>query len=182
MKGAMFMVNSQIYDPHLLYHAINITVELKYAVPMKRVYNLLEILSDGKDRKVSITPNEILEVLNKLGTNLEDTILSDEPCDGDSLQSKIKELLRLLGCNLSDVELNKILKGELSLDEALSKTAKIGWLMVFEVDENCKYRPNDQIVEQMLWLSQSIAVESIENKIQKTMQIDNYNIQTDSKV
>jgi hypothetical protein len=171
----MNAIAKQIYDPHLLYHAINITVELEYKVPMQQVYNILEALDQNKGdaEELQIQPNEVVEILNALGSSLEDSI-PDEFNDSDSLQSKIKELLRLLGCALSDKELNQILKGELSIDSALSKKAKTAWLMIFHKDKNGRYRPDRDIVENMLLCSQSWALENLELKIQRSILTPTY--------
>ena len=164
----MKTATKQVYDPHLLYHAINITVELEYKVPMQKIYNILEMVESTNQKNVDkITPQEVLDILKVLGNNLESSVLTDEPCDGDSMQSKIKELLRLLGCLLSDQELNKILKGELSIDEALSKQGKLVWSMIFDRDDNGRYRPNREMVNHMSWCSQIIALENVETRIQR---------------
>lgn len=162
------------YDPHILYQAINLTVELEYKIPMKRAYKILEKVeahNKKSDKKISL--QEVLELMKSLGDSLEVTIDSeneeDKPSDGTSLQEKIKELLRLLGCHLTDAELNKILKGEVSLDDALSKKAKAAWMLIFDVDEKGKSRPNKDLVEQMMLCTQMIALENIEMKIQRQL-------------
>ena len=106
------------YDPHILYHAINLTVELEYKVPMKKIYKILEKVEEqNKKNETKISPQEVLELLQTLGNSLESSVDSDlpyGPCDGVdgegngnvSLQEKIKELLRLTGCTLSEKDLN----------------------------------------------------------------------------
>lgn len=165
-----------VYDPHLLYHAINITAELRYKVPMQSVYNILKIASKNNEKLTNkIKPEDVLKLIDALGTNLENTILSDDDfTDGDSLQNKIKELLRLLGCQLNDQELNKILKGELSIDDALSKQAKTMWLIIFEKDDNGRYRPDREIADYLLLCAQQHAIETVDVKIQR--QMENYRI------
>ena len=166
------------YDPHILYHAINLTVELEYKVPMKKVYQILaKVEEQNKKNATKISPQEVLELLQTLGDSLESSVESDVPagpCDGvdgegggASLQEKIKELLRLTGCTLSEKDLNRILKGEISLDDALSPKAKAAWLIVFDVDEHGKSRPDREIVDQMLWCTQTLALENIEMKIER---------------
>ena len=159
----------QSYDPHLLYHAINMTIDLGYKVPMQKVYNIIEILCKERYTADDLydKSKEIVALLKKLGTSLEDSVMTDSLCDGDTLQSKIKELLRLLGCELSDQELNRILRGELSVDEALSKQAKTAWLMIFYKDNNGKYKPNKEMVEHMLYCTQAWALEDLEMKIER---------------
>lgn len=162
------------YDPHILYQAINLTVELEYKIPMKRAYKILEkVEAHNKKNEKKIGLQEVLELLQSLGGSLEISIDADneedKPSDGTSLQEKIKELLRLLGCHLTDAELNKILKGEVSLDDALSKKAKAAWLLIFDIDENGKSRPNKDLVEQMMLCTQMIALENIEMKIQRQL-------------
>ena len=162
------------YDPHILYQAINLTVELEYKIPMKRAYKILEkVEAHNKKSEKKISLQEVLDLMQSLGDSLEVTIDSeneeDKPSDGTSLQEKIKELLRLLGCHLTDAELNKILKGEVSLDDALSKKAKAAWMLIFDVDEKGKSRPNKDLVEQMMLCTQMIALENIEMKIQRQL-------------
>jgi hypothetical protein len=167
------------YDPHILYHAINLTVELEYKIPMKKIYKILEKVEEqNKKNETKISPQEVLELLQTLGDSLESSVESDVsagPCDGVdgdgsnsvSLQEKIKELLRLTGCTLSEKELNRILKGEISLDDALSSKAKAAWLIVFDIDEHGKFRPDREVVDQMLWCTQSLALENIEVKLER---------------
>ena len=166
----------QEYDPHLLYHAINITVELEYKIPMQKVYDILVVVEKNNKKSVDkISPKDVLILLETLGKNLEEDVLNDENGSEDSLQSKIKELLRLMGCELSDHELNKILKGEITLDSALSKRAKAIWLIVFEQDDHGKYKPNKEMVDHMLFSAAWIANESVELKMQNS--IEHYRIQ-----
>jgi hypothetical protein len=169
----MGTLSKPVYDPHLLYHAINITVELEYKVPMQKIYNLLELVDKSNENNVNkITPQEVLSLLQTLGNSLEDSVLTDDPPDGNNtnLQAKIKELLRLLGCELTDKELNKILKGELALEDALSKQARIAWMLIFDKDNDGRSRPSKDMVEHMLWCSQIIALENVELDIQRSMQ------------
>lgn len=161
----------QTYDPHLLYHAINITVELEYKIPMQKVYDILALIDKTNKQAINkIQPSDVLNVLKKLGTSIENADVDDKPSDATSLQEKIKELLRLLGCELSDCELNKILKGELSLDEVLSKDAKTAWLIIFDKGEDGKMRPVRELVDHMTMCSHIIALENIEQKIQRNME------------
>lgn len=168
------------YDPHLLYHAINLTVELEYKVPMKKVYKMLEKVEEhNKKNEEKITFQDVQNLLMTLGNSLESNILSTGPCDGIngdgsgsdnvSLQEKIKEILRLLGCTLSEKELNQILKGNLSLDEALNGKSKTAWLLIFDMDERGKFRPNKELIEQMIYCTQMIAFENVEMKIQRQL-------------
>lgn len=171
----MGTVKKQVYDPHLLYHAINITVELEYKVPMQRIYDILVVVERNNEKLVDkITPNEVLELLKELGDALENSIMEDTTStDGSTnLQAKIKELLRLLGCELSDAELNQILKGEMSLDDALSRQARLAWMIIFDIDEDGKSRPDKEIVEHMLLCAETIALETVDLKIQR-LAIDN---------
>lgn len=159
----------QTYDPHLLFHAINITVELQYKVPMQKVYDILEAVDKSNEKQVEkIQPEDVLSLLKTLGDKLE-TKMSDDSQSSDNnnnLQSKIKELLRLLGCELSDAELNQILKGELSINDALSKQARIAWLILFEIDEDGHSKPNKTMVENLLLCTELLALETIELKLQ----------------
>ena len=172
----MNAIAKQIYDPHLLYHAINITVELEYKVPMQQVYNILEIMDQNKtgSDELQVRPQDVVEILNALGSALESSI-PDEPVDSTNLQAKIKELLRLLGCVLSDQELNQILSGELSIDDVLPKQAKMAWLMIFHKGKNGRYRPSKEIVENMLLCTQSWALENLELRIQRSIIEPTYN-------
>jgi hypothetical protein len=143
---------------------------------MQQVYNILELMDKhklNKDDHVA-SPEEVLVILNALGSALEDSV-PDEPNDSSNLQSKIKELLRLLGCSLSDQELNQILRGEVSIDTALSKNAKTAWLMIFHKDKSGRYKPDRDIVENMLLCSQSWALENLELKIQRSLMEPTYN-------
>ena len=165
----------QEYDPHLLYHAINVAVELEYKVPMQKVYDILVLVDKSNEKSVEkISSQEVMVLLKALGDGLENTVMStsSDDCDGNNsnLQAKIKELLRLLGCSLSDKELNMILKGELELDKALSKQARIAWNLIFDKRDNDRYRPNQELVDHMMWCSRVIALENVEMKIQRSME------------
>lgn len=166
------------YDPHILYNAINLTAELEYKVPMQRIYEILDIVekkNKGKKNKAEqITPNDVLNLLNVLGDILTNTNVSDTPCDTSTLQSKIKELLRVLGCELSDKDLNRILKGELSITDVLSKDAQLVWNLIFDIDENGKMHPDREIVDNMLLSMQNIAIENIERAMESQL-IENKN-------
>jgi hypothetical protein len=173
----METLTKQVYDPHLLYHAINITVELEYKVPMQKIYDILEIVENENKKNIEkISPQEVLILLKTLGDNLENSVSTDDLPDENNtnLQAKIKEVLRLLGCTLSDRELNNILKGEISLEDALSKQARLAWTLIFEKDKDGRSRPNKEMVEHMLWCSQTIAIENVECRIQRAM--ENYRI------
>ena len=57
----MKTTNLKKYDPHLLYHAINITVELRYKVPMQKVYEIIEAAEEhNKNSDDKITSNDII--------------------------------------------------------------------------------------------------------------------------
>ena len=115
-------------DPHLMYYAINITVELQYTVSTQLIYNVLERVQKQRKRKCdSAMMNEVVDMLKNLGNKLEST---EEPYECKSLQEKIKELLRLQGCKLTPEELNLILQGKLTIEKALSKQAQQLWLLV----------------------------------------------------
>lgn len=166
------------YDPHILYNAINLTVELRYKVPMQRIYKILEIIEKQNETNIDkITISDMVELLETLGSSFERHVAeTDEPpSDDENLQSKIKELLRMLGCYLTDQELNKILKGEISLDDALSGKAKLVWKAIFHKDDKGKFHPNKEIVDQMLSCMRLIAFENVELKIQYGL--ENYSIQ-----
>lgn len=171
----MTTATNERYDPHLLYHAINITVELRYKVPMQKIYKLLQVAEErNKTSEKQITTADIIALLENLGGALESTVLTDEPSEGESLQSKIKEILRLLGCNLTDQELNQILKGELSIEEVLSNQARLAWSLIFKKD-NDKYRPSQDVANMILWCTQDIAIENVELKIQRVL--ENYRLE-----
>lgn len=159
------------YDPHLLYHTINITVELEYKVPMQKVYDLLYLLEEKNKGVVDkIQPVEVLELLKLMSETLADTVNDEDMEDKNDLPSKIKELLRLLGCYLEKEELNAILRGEIPLEKALSPKAKAAWLIIFDRDEMGKFRPNKEVVNELVWLTEKIAYETIEVQIQRNLE------------
>ena len=172
----MKTTNLKKYDPHLLYHAINITVELRYKVPMQKVYEIIEAAEEhNKNSDDKITSNDIIELLENLGSALESSVLTDEPSEEDTLQSKIKELLRLLGCVLSEQELNKILRGEMTIEEALSTKAQLAWKLIFKKDEKGRSRPDQDLVNLLMFCTQEIAIENVELKIQRVL--ENYKLE-----
>ena len=182
-KGAaMNNLPKKVYDPHLLYYAINITVELQYQLPMQRVYDVLDMIDD-ENRLHMMKPDDLIKLFNTLGTNLENKIMdADDDTKVDentSLQEKIKELLRILGCELTDQELNKILKGELSIEKALSIQAQTAWNMIFRKRDDGRYSPNKEMVDQLLICTQLVAQERVENKIQRYLQ--NYKIRNENQ-
>ena len=165
------------YDPHILYNAINLTAELQYKVPMQRIYDILVIVEKKnkgkKDKAEMITPEDIMKLLNILGDLLIKDA-SDSPCDTSSLQAKIKELLRILGCTLSDQDLNKILKGQISITDVLSKDAQLVWQLLFDVDAQGKMRPDHEMADHLLISMQNIAIENIERQMESQL-IENRN-------
>ena len=157
-------------DPHLMYYAINITVELKYTVSTNLIYNVLERAQQQKKRKADTAMmNEVADMLRNLGSQLESTVLTDEPYECKSLQEKIKELLRLLGCKLSPEELNKILKGELTIEKVLSKQAQELWKLVFDVTDQNQYRPNQEFVDNLMLCIKEYALATLDIKLEKAM-------------
>ena len=163
-----------------MYHAINLTVELQYKVPMQRIYDILEKMEKyNEQNEDKITSQEILELLEELGRSLEEESASENPVDPDEdgsggeldLREKIKELLRLLGCRFSNQELNQILKGEKDINDILPAKAKIVWVMVFSIDSDGRVIPDQNLVNQFLTCTELIAVQNVEQQIQK-MQIE----------
>jgi hypothetical protein len=114
-------------------------------------------------------------LLENLGSALESSVLTDEPSEEDTLQSKIKELLRLLGCVLSEQELNKILRGEMTIEEALSTKAQLAWKLIFKKDEKGRSRPDQDLVNLLMFCTQEIAIENVELKIQRVL--ENYKLE-----
>lgn len=157
LSGAQRMKNG--YDPHLLYQAINITVELQYTVPMTLIYNLLlklKLKRKEGEREPSI--DEVVRLLSLLGNTMqEDTALMEiEDTDRD-LQSRIKYVLRLTKCKLTPQELNKILKGQLSVKDVLNKEAQLAWAIMFEEKEG-RYIPAAQNVTWLIDITQEHAM------------------------
>jgi len=166
----MVTLTTQTYDPHLLYHAIGITVELEYKVPMQKVYAILSAATKTDSKNIP-SPSEIQEMLTAMGSAIENssTEESDLP-DTNSLQAKIKEMLRLLGCDLPVSDLNKILKGDLAIENVLSKQAQTAWRLVFSTSADGRVIPNKDTVELVFLCTQSIALENVERKIDRVMQ------------
>ena len=86
------------YDPHLLYQAINITVELQYTVPMTLIYNLLLKLKlkrrDG-EREPSI--DEVVKLLALIGDTIqEDSSLMEIEDTEQDLQTKINQMISMI--------------------------------------------------------------------------------------
>lgn len=147
------------YDPHLLYQAINITVELQYTVPMTLIYNLLLKLKlkrrDG-EREPSI--DEVVKLLALIGDTIqEDSSLMEIEDTEQDLQTKIKYMLKLTKCQLSPQDLNKILKGQLSIKDVLSKEAQLAWHIMFEEKEG-RYLPDARSVSWLLDITQEHAM------------------------
>lgn len=151
------------HDPHLLYQAINITVEMQYTVPMTLVYNLLLKLKlkrkpDEKEPKVQ----DIIRLLSTIGTGLlsdtEDKVeIEDTEQD---LKTRIKYILKLTNCELSNQDLNKILRGELSIKDVMNKDAQLAWNMMFEMQDD-RQVPSTQNVEWLLNVAENYAIGQI---------------------
>ena len=157
-------------DPHLMYYAINITVELKYTVSTQLIYNVLERMEKQSKRKADAAMmNGVVDMLKSLGGKLESTVLTEEPYECKSLQEKIKELLRLLGCTLSPEELNQILKGTLTIEGVLSKKAQQLWMLIFDLDDKNHYRPNPELVDNLIWCVKEYAMATLDIKLEKAM-------------
>lgn len=157
------------YDPHLLYQAINITVELQYNVPLKVVYQMIEE-NEKKEEKLSF--NELVSLIKSLSKSFQNKIFSKEDSSSEEtldLKTKIKLMLELLHCELSNDELNKIIKGELSLDEALNQQARIAWKLFFSKDKDGKVRPNQSLVDHMMTLMQDYALLDINEKYKREL-------------
>lgn len=154
------------YDPHLLYKAINITVELEYQVPMTLVYKIIEKLHKRKKKnEKDLTEKELIELVRVMGLSLQDKIDKFEDDTKKSgkpdLKTKIKQILSLLNCELSNAELNSILKGEISIEDVLNKQAQIAWRMIFEIGEDGKSKPDQEMVNWMNIIAEDLAIENL---------------------
>lgn len=151
------------YDPHILYISINITVEMEYQVPLNRVYPIVEAASKragfkGTEKDVS----NLINVIKKLGLDIQN-IADDEESQVDnneSLKDKIRRMLEALGCQLSDAELNAILRGDIAIEEALTKDAQILWRLIF-VKKGDRTVPDQDIVNCLDILSEEYALENL---------------------
>ena len=147
------------YDPHLLYQAINVTVELQYTVPMTLIYNLLlKLKIKNKPGQKEPTIDEMVKLLSLLGTSLQEDATSIDIVDVDQdLQTKIKYVLKLTKCNLTPQELNKILKGQISIKDVLNKEAQLAWSIMFD-EKDGKYVPSAQNTSWLLNITQEHAL------------------------
>lgn len=153
------------YEPHLLYEAINITVELQYNVPLKTVYAIIE---QNEQKQNKLTMKELADLIKTLGRSFQQRVIKrrdDEANEEEiDLKTKIKLMLELLHCELSNDELNQILKGELALEDALNKQALAAWNMFFTIGDDGKMRPNKEMVEQMTMIMQDFALLDLNQK------------------
>ena len=157
----------ELTDPHLLYHAINLTVELKYAIPVKKIYKLLVAIQKHSPEN-EITSTDVLQVLQILKLQINKKAFSDETNEPPtSLKEKIKSILRLLGVELENNELNRILNGQIKVEDALPKYAQKAWYMIFDIDSaSGKARPVEYVVDHLLLFSEELAVSEMEQKLQ----------------
>lgn len=155
--GALRMKNG--YDPHLLYQAINITVELQYTVPMTLIYNLLlKLKLKRKDGEREPSIDEVVRLLALIGDTIqEDSALMEIEDTEQDLQTKIKYMLKLTKCKLTPQDLNKILRGQLSIKDALSKEAQLLWKVMFE-EKDGRYIPDGRSVSWLLDVTQEHAM------------------------
>ena len=143
------------YDPHLLYQAINITVELQYTVPMTLIYNLLlKLKIQRKPGEKEPKIDEVVRLLSLMGNTLQDEVSAVEIEDMEKdLQTKIKYVLKLTKCQLTPQELNQILKGQLSIKDVLTKEAQLAWNIMFEQKDG-RYVPSAQNTSWLLDITQ----------------------------
>lgn len=173
------------YDPHLLYQAINITVELQYTVPMTLIYNLLlKLKIKRKNGEKEPTINEVVRLLNLISDTMnEDSSLMEIEDTEQDLQTKIKYMLKLTKCKLSPQDLNKILKGQLSIKDVLNKEAQLAWSIMFE-EQNGRYTPDSRSVSWLLDIAQEHVMgqmlKEYNNNCYKYAQAKEYK-QTDSR-
>ena len=159
------------YDPHLLYHSINITVELEYNVPLKTVYRIVEE-NEKKPKEERLSMQELIVLIRKLGQSLQTKVLNQDESEQDEeidLKTKIKLMLELLHCELSNEELNKILRGELALEDALNKEARVAWKLFFEKNNKGKMVPNKTAVNQMLALTENFAFMDVNQQYKREL-------------
>ena len=149
------MTNNIInYDPHLLYQAINITVELEYHIPFKLIYNILANLQEKMnpgEKEPSI--NEMVKLVKTMATFVDSNGVESEDMP-DNLKSKIKLILSMLGCDLGNDELNKILRGDIAVEDILNKESQLAWKLIFKKDENERYHPSQECVNWLLLLAE----------------------------
>ena len=147
------------YDPHLLYQAINITVELQYTVPMTLIYNLLlKLKLKRKAGEKEPTIDEVTKLLTLIGDTIQDdsSLMEIEDTEQD-LQTRIKYMLKLTNCTLSPQDLNRILRGQLSIKDVLNKEAQLAWEIMFE-EKDGRYIPDSRSVSWLLDITQEQAM------------------------
>lgn len=177
----MGALQKQAYDPHLLYHAINLTVELQYKVPMQKIYDFLaklEEISPGSVGKMKV--EDLANLFNILSKRLEELSETEEYYECKTLQEKIKMILRMMGYSLSDQELNQILRGELELDKVFTKEAKTVWLLMFSKNAKGLYVPDKEIVDHVLHMTQNIAIKTLDLQMQESL--EHYKIKQHNRV
>lgn len=156
-------MNKKDYDPHLLYHSINLTSELKYAIPLKTVYTIVE---QAYKTIGNIPENDLLDILKTLSTlqiTKAENNSNDENTTEDDMKDRIKEILKTLGDNIDVEILNMILKGEKKLEDVMNKKQIIAWKIMFNSKDNHFYPNMDAI--RALWLSSCmIAVHNLRQK------------------
>lgn len=149
------------YDPHLLYQAINITVELEYHVSMKLVYRILLTLSE---RRKPDEPEPSIDDLIKLVKAMYTAIDSEGIDIGEvnqDLKAKIKLILKMLNCEMSNEDLNKILRGQVSINDALTKEAQLAWKLIFDKDDNGRAKPVNESINWLFILAEDFTVGKI---------------------
>lgn len=153
------------YDPHLLYQAINITVELEYHVPMKTIYRILYILQKKRlPNEPEPSMKELVKMIKIMASSVESEGVEIEDASKD-LKTRIKSILSMLGCELNNDELNKILKGQLSINDALTKEAQLAWNLIFGREKDRYVNPEQKNVDMLFFLAEQFAISNIRCKI-----------------
>lgn len=167
-----FDVKERVYDPHILYHAINLTVELRHKVSLQKIYDILEQIDRiNKNEKLNITSSDLLRLIQLMGDKLEDTIQDTETSECPATpQEKIKEMLRLLGCQLSKDELNQILSGNIDEKTVMSKDAATLWKIIFRKNQKGRQVPDLDLTDQLLDSMQFYVMQDLEEKIELYLQ------------
>lgn len=129
---------------------------------MTLIYNLLlKLKLKRKDGAKEPTIDEVVKLLALIGNTIqEDSSLMEIEDTEQDLQTRIKYMLKLTKCKLSPQDLNKILKGQLSVKDVLNKEAQLAWDIMFEEKEG-RYIPDARSVSWLLDITQEHAMGQI---------------------
>ena len=158
-------------DPEIFMKAMSFSSDLFHFIPTQVLYDLLLAIQEQDEKRAEgieeagegsegTDKKKLKQLLIELGIALENQSQNLQ-IGQKTIQQKIHELLSLLKSDLSNQELNQVLKGEKKPKEVLSQSACILWDLMFYTNQNNVQVPNPKIIDMVTRSSVEYAISDL---------------------